>query len=215
MNLTLNDKLSFIGIRVNTNQKLKKSEHIDIEKTIIESVLEFNKDLRLASLIFTWIKVHGNYVITEKLQKLFYKLSSPEMVSIYWFSALAVFAHEHCNYKWKKLITKPKSEVFLFNEEITRSAVKLKGENTLLKKYNFILPENTLRIREMDVLSIKELLKNNLQYKNRYLYGPSWRADIITAIEKGAKNPTEISKLTGCSYEPAHRVFREYSLATG
>ena len=53
----------------------------------------------------------------------------------------------------------------------------------------------------------------NRQYRNRYLYGPSWRADIVTAIESGATSPAEIVRRLGCSYEPAHRVFREYALA--
>ena len=76
-----------------------------------------------------------------------------------------------------------------------------------------LIAEGSLRIREDDVLPPAVLAKKNKQYRNRLLYGPSWRADIITAIENGAKNPTEISKSIGCSYEPAYRVFTEYSLA--
>ena len=48
-----------------------------------------------------------------------------------------------------------------------------------------------------------------LAYKNRLIYGAQWRADIITAIERGAKTPIEISRMCGASYEPCHRVLSE------
>jgi hypothetical protein len=76
-----------------------------------------------------------------------------------------------------------------------------------------IVPTVAIRIRERDVLTPQELAQINRQYRNRYLYGPSWRADIITAIESGAASPSEVMRMAGCSYEPAHRVFREYRLA--
>ena len=59
----------------------------------------------------------------------------------------------------------------------------------------------------------KELAHDTQQCRNRLLYGASWRADIIAAIEQGAANPFIISKTLGCSYEPAHRIFREYQIA--
>jgi hypothetical protein len=60
----------------------------------------------------------------------------------------------------------------------------------------------------------EELVKVNQQYRNRYLYGPNWRADIITAIESGLTSPTQIMRRVGCSYEPAHRVWREWQIAS-
>jgi hypothetical protein len=54
----------------------------------------------------------------------------------------------------------------------------------------------------------------NLQHRNRYPYGPSWRADIVTAIESGLDSPAAIARRVGCSYEPAHRVPREWRVAT-
>jgi hypothetical protein len=59
----------------------------------------------------------------------------------------------------------------------------------------------------------EELLKINLQFRNRLIYGANWRADIITAIQMGIDNPNKIKELIGCSYEPANRIFKEYSMA--
>ena len=104
--------------------------------------------------------------------------------------------------------------VYLFDPEVSQSAIDRKGEIPWLKKVGFLVPKGSLRIREGDVMNPKELAQVNLQYKNRYLYGPSWRADIITAIESGLNSPAAIVARVGCSYEPAHRVLREWKVAT-
>lgn len=215
MNLTFNDKLNGLGIRITGSAPLKRPQKfgIDIEQTLIEALLQFPGDARLVSLIFSWIKVHGAYVIVEKLAKYTSRYPEKEYPSMRWISALAAFAFDNGYYKWKKLIRRSKNPVFLFPKEITKSAIGLKGSVSYLEKLNFFIPKDAIRIREDDVLSPSELIKWNRQYRNRYLYGASWRADIITAIESGLKSPVEISRLIGCSYEPAYRIFREYLLA--
>src|SRR5262249_47629716 len=99
--------------------------------------------------------------------------------------------------------------------ELLESSIQFQGSDEELKKHGILVPKKLLRIRPEDVLTEVELSKSNPQYKNRLLFGACWRADIITAIEAGVENPSQISRLLGCSYEPAHRVFREYQLARG
>ena len=78
----------------------------------------------------------------------------------------------------------------------------------------FLIPKNSIRVRETDVAPKKKLIQENLQYKNRYVYGANWRADIITAIQLlEFENPYQITKAIGCSYPSAHRVFNDYKLA--
>lgn len=217
MSLNLNSKLKKIGFGITTNDdelKKIKSCFVDLEQTIIDTLLAIESDPRLISLLFSWIKVHGNYVIVEKLKKISLPYSPAKYPQIRWLSGIAAFAYEHCSTRWKKLIVKYQGPFYLYSPEITASAIQLKGKVEWLDKLGFILPSQSLRIREEDVLTPKELIKINHQYKNRYLYGASWRADIITAIELGLKNPTKISHLLSCSYEPAHRVFYEYKMAT-
>ena len=61
------------------------------------------------------------------------------------------------------------------------------------------------------ISSLEHLTKNNIFYKNRLLFGSNWRADIISCIQKGEENPSQIKKRLHCSYETAHRVFSDYS----
>ena len=202
-----NRKLAWIGIRV-----AGEVHSDDIEKIFLDAVLECSKDYRLASLLFSWMKVHGNYVIVEKLRKLIKKTEMTEEQKL-WTSALAVYGKNNCSHKWKSMITIPEHNSYLFPEKMSKSAIKLKGAEEWLEEYRILLPKGSLRIREEDIMKPEQLIKMNHQYKNRYLFGPSWRADIITAIQDGCKTPTAIVNKIGCSYEPAHRIFHEYSMA--
>lgn len=211
MTSSLDARLQAIGIRLASSRKLSPPKaEADIERTILAAVNELPQDLRLASLLFTWVKVHGEYVITEKLAKL---VKSGTVEHRDWLSALAAFAVHNKYHKWSKLIVRRRKPVHLLPLEMSELPIRMRGAEPWLESQGILLPVGSLRIREDDVFGPSELARKNRQYRNRYLYGPSWRADIITAIEAGCTTPTEIKERVGCSYEPAHRVFREYHLA--
>ena len=183
----------------------------DLEATLLEILECIHEDGRLLSLLVSWIKVHGAYVNVEKLRKLSRKAS--EQANI-WLSAMAGFAIAHQMPKWKTLARRQPEPRYFYPPEVADGAIAMKGAIPWLEKLNFRIPNGSIRIRETDVLSPEELAKVHRQYRNRYLYGPSWRADIITAVEEGARTPTEVVKKVGCSYEPAHRVLRELKVAS-
>jgi len=75
-----------------------------------------------------------------------------------------------------------------------------------------------LKISELNKVDEKKITKRllwaqkNIFIHNRILFGCNWRADIISAIEMGSENPTEVKNRLKCSYETAHRVFNDYML---
>lgn len=217
MDSNLDHSLQAIGFRLALSASGYRAPHdvdVDIERTLLDALAELPSDRRLASLLFTWVKVHGAHVIVEKLRKLAGPARLDPGTPTIWLSALAAYAIENGDRKWSKLLVKPPRPIFLYPTELTRSAIALKGSIPWLESAGFLLPAGSLRIREDDVLSPAELVRRNRQYRNRYLYGASWRADIITAIEEGHSRPAAIVRRVGCSYEPAHRIFKEYMLAT-
>ncbi|PIS11147.1 MAG: hypothetical protein COT73_05575 [Bdellovibrio sp. CG10_big_fil_rev_8_21_14_0_10_47_8] len=206
-NLSLNDKLKCIGFRLSGGSAIKKnSEWVDIERTLYEASLAVAEDSRLLSLLCSWVSVHGDRVIIEKLMRL-----QREKPSV-WLVAIAVFGFEQGFHKWKRLIKRQKNRVYLIDESLALSAIELKGIEPGMGKYNLMVPRGAIRARERDVLTERELIGINKQYRNRVMFGAAIRADIMTAIEAGIKTPYAIAKIVGCSYEPAHRVFREYQL---
>lgn len=217
--LSLNQKLLLCGFRISIKNPEIPDKNLscfdfDLEETLILSAYEAENDFRLLSLLATWITVHGEYVIVEKFFKKLkefekYRGSTPTVLNL-----LAAVAVEAGSSKWKKWITcssqKPEYPV---NEALLKSSIEYQGYNEDLASYGILVPAKFLRIRTEDVFSIEELAKNNRQYRNRLIYGASWRADIISAIEIGLQNPSIIARTIGCSYEPSHRIFQEYSLA--
>lgn len=207
-NLSLDQKLSYIGVQLAGVEKIKYFQWIDIENTLYVASLEVSKDSRLFSLLCSWVSVHGDYVIIEKLMKLQKKQNSP------WLVAVAICALNMGFHQWKRLIVKQKGLRALVDTDLALSSIALKGEEANFRKFGFLIPKGIIRIRPSDIRTSEQLIKGNLQYRNRLLFGASWRADIVTAINMGSKNPYQIAKILGCSYEPAHRIFKEYFLAT-
>jgi len=208
-NLTLDQKLSYMGVQLANFKKLNSLGWVDIENTLHEASFEVAHDSRLFPLLCSWVSVHGDYVVIEKLMKLQKKKNSP------WLVAIAICAVNLGFHQWKRLVKKQKGPLALVSIDLALSSISFKGEEPGFKKYGFLVPRGSLRVRASDAQTPERLVKKNPQYRNRLLFGASWRADIITAIEMGMKTPYQISKTLGCSYEPAHRIFKEYSLATG
>lgn len=205
-----------IGFRLaGTEVDQIKPEGVDIESTLLDVICAFAEDYRIASVLMSWIKVHGNYVIVEKLIKLYEKACKEAAKPFPWMTLIAAWSVE-CGYnKWRKLVKKEVGPVYLYDPEISESAIRRKGLMSWLEPLGFRVPEKSLRIRETDVLTPKELIQFNPQYRNRYIFGASWRADIATAIQNGIATPMEISRAVGCSYEPAYRISHDYMLAMG
>ena len=216
MNLSLNNKLSAVGFRLSLRNARKPTRKelalIDIENTLIEAARAVPQDSKLFSLLCSWVLVHGDYVIVEKLFKKTKQLE-PSDVAKDWIMALAVFAKSRGYHNWGRWTKKLRKPLYAFDRELTLSAIARKSAMKDFEKYGIYIPEGSLRVRADDALTPTELAQDNRQYRNRLLYGASWRADIITAIQLGGLNPFAISKSLGCSYEPAHRVFREYQIA--
>jgi hypothetical protein len=213
--ICLNQKLSLIGIRISYSEKDYEVStttcfDYDIEETLILAAFEATQDYRLLSLLLSWVKIHGDYVIVEKLFK---KLKEFEKYKgqTHIMNMLAVQAVLSGFLKWKKWVTSSKDKpIYPFIDESFKSSIEYQGANEDFAKFGVQIPKKFLRIRDSDIFSIEELAKSNIQYRNRLIYGSSWRADIIAAIEFGFKNPSIIARTVGCSYEPSHRIFNEY-----
>lgn len=207
------DDLVCMGMRFDSESlQTACSRNVDIETMILDIVEVFPEDTRLVSVFLSWIKVHGNYVIVEKLAKFATQRTKEQGGDLPWLSMTAAWAVECGYHKWKKLVRPVTKPTYLYPKMMSEGAIKIKGITPWLETLGFRIPQNSIRIREEDVMPPKKLVRYNLQYRNRYLYGPSWRADIITAIQRGIISPAEISRVVGCSYEPAYRIKREYCI---
>lgn len=209
--LSARKKLESIGLRISEASVVDQS--IDIEDALVTAIVSIDKDPELLGLILSWILVHGNYVIVEKLAKYARRYKADEQPGILWMTAVASFAF-HCGlHKWKKLKQVASKRIYFPSETEAENLLKTEGSVIWLdEESNIVIPAGAVKIDAKYVISPIELMKRHEQFRNRYLYGVSWRSDIITAIENGMNSPTKIARELGCSYEPAHRILREYRL---
>lgn len=211
--LTLEERLSAIGVMTTSRNLFKKERDlVDIERTLADFFVllaESEDAIRLLSPVFSWIEHHAQYVIVEKLLKILNELkASGDDAS---FAALAGrFAVKNGFRNWAKLSTlvgpKPKS---VGPAELAASLVLLRGEEEWSKGCGVILPKGVLETNSKWTLQREALAKINRQYRNRLIYGTQARADIITAVELGARTPAQAVRLSGASYEPCHRVMSD------
>jgi hypothetical protein len=196
----------------------KDREQVDIETTLADSFVALGQGeahLRLLNPVFTWIEVHAAAVIVEKLLKVLVKLNEAgEDIS---YGALAArFALSKGHRKWavlQSITAASKQQKTVGPPEMSESLLKLRGEEEWSRGSGFTLPRGVIGTDSKWTLSREALAAVNRQYRNRLIYGPQWRADIVTAVERGATTAAEASRLSGASYEPCHRILDELAAA--
>ena len=219
INLTLEERLAALGIMVSARLLTKaERDSVDIEETLSEAFVAIGNDenyFRFLSPLFSWIEIHADSVIVEKLLKINKRLQKPSS-NLSLFSLAACFAVK-CGFRnWARLliISEIESGGAIFGpRDLVESLLQLRGEEEWAKKCGVRLPKGVLTTNSKWVLSKEALARTNRQYRNRLIYGPQWRADIINALELGARTPAEASRISGASYEPCHRVLRELTAA--
>lgn len=196
-----------IGVEISGTKPNRKA---DIERTILEaSALVDSGDRRILGLLASWILVHGALVWVGKLKRLLTdeKLGNQQVIS-----ALSFLALEHGFHEWKTLARKY-PERALWDSDATRAAIDLKGAEPIFLRAGIMIPEGFLRIRSNDILPLEKLSKAHLQVRLRLIFGTNLRADAVFYLASGVSSPSELMRKIGCSYEPAHRVWKDLKAA--
>lgn len=217
---TLDTALATLGIRLfGIDGELSSAAYPigqDLERTLLYAAVDLSlgKDARLFSLLASWIHVHGDRVLIEKLARLRTAYENDTGDDAPWLKALAYFAVD-CGFNRWKLLAHPANEKHVLPPTaLTNAFVKAKGRvKWLPTSSKLVIARDTARIRAEDVLTVPELARQNRQYRNRWKYGACLRADIVTEVESGSVAPYRIAKKLCCTYEPARRIVAELLLA--
>lgn len=183
----------------------------NIEDTLIyASELGMDEyDLRVLSVLTTWLGVHHAYINADRLVKVIAEHPS-ERVRAYW-SAIADWlerdrrlARLRTDYQGPRLDILPAGTDF----QISRKGEDSRFLNTALR-----VPDGVLRERASDVLPPEVLVQRHPGYRNRVLMGPSWRADVWTALERAPElSVAEAARASYASFATAWEVLQAFKL---
>lgn len=211
--LSFTEKLSAIGISLSGSEPIGSRDlFVDIESTLAEALITIHhhKDnLRLLTLVLTWVEVHGWCVIQEKLKKYLQNISSDELKSSY-ASLIGAFAISRKLKSWEHLLSyAPEAGSSILDISIP-TAINLRGREDWASIAKFNISTGSLKTNLKWVLSRSQLAAHSVQYKNRLVLGPNWRADVLTSVHFGATRAADVQKLLPISKEPANRIIKDF-----
>jgi len=180
----------------------------DIEGTLVHAseVGMEEHDLRVLSVLATWFGVHHAHVNADRLVKAH---DSARVRA--WWSALATWQAR--DRRFARLVAGHRGAALDLLPVGTAFQLGRRGEDERFRGSALRVPRGTLRDRADDVLSPEELVRLHAGYRNRVLMGPSWRADVWTALEKAPDvSVSEIARRVSCSFATAWEAAQDFKL---
>jgi len=183
----------------------------DIEATLVHaSQLGMDDgDLRVLSVLTTWLGVHQAHVNADRLVRLATAETS-ERVRAYWAAIASWLAKDRRLARLNATYDGPRVDLLPVGTDFQ---LKRRGEDPRFIGSKLKVPTGTLRDREDDVLSPEALARRHAGYRNRLLIGPSWRADVWTVLERSPDlSVAEVARRAACSFATAWQVVRDFKV---
>lgn len=183
----------------------------DIESTLLHaSALGMEEgDLRVLAVLTTWLGVHHTHVNADRLVRLVGTHPS-ERVRAYW-AAIAMWLKK--DRRLARLADAYEGAPLGLLPTGTEFQVQRRGEDERFIASKLRVPKGTLRDRHGDVASPEALVQRHAGYRNRVLMGPSFRADVWTAIQQAPhQSIADIARTASCSFAAAWQTAQDYRL---
>lgn len=183
----------------------------DIETTLVfASAAGMDEgDLRVLSVLTTWLGVHHTHVNADRLVRLV-SVQPSERVRAYW-AAIASWLHKDRRFgRLLALYEGPSVELLPTG---TAFQIQRRGEDPRFVGSKLRAPSGTLRDRAADVLRPEVLVRRHAGYRNRVLMGPSFRADVWTVLEKTpGLSVADVARRAACSFATAWQAVQDFRL---
>ncbi len=205
------DELTARMVGIGMNFAATAKPDADIESTLVHaSVLGMDEgDLRVLAVLTTWLGVHHTHVNADRLVRLV-GANPSERVRAYW-SAVATWLGK--DRRLARLVVAYAGPPVELLPTGTEFQVKRRGEDERFTGSRLRVPKGTLRDRQEDVLSPEVLVRRHAGYRNRVLMGPSFRADVWTALEHAPDlSIADVARKASCSFATAWQAAQDFRL---
>jgi hypothetical protein len=196
---------------IGMNFAVEPNTEAPIEETLVyaSSLGLDDGDLRVLSVLTTWLGVHAAHVNADRLVRCASAHTSTR-VRAYWAAIARWLAKDRRFARLAKLHEGPPIDCLPVGTEFQ---IARRGEDDRFAGSRFRVPAGTLRHRDADVLSPEALVRRHVGYRNRVCMGPTWRADVWTVLERTPElSVAEAARRTGCSFAAAWQVAQDFSL---
>lgn len=200
---------AMVGIGMRFSEKRKREPNI--EDTLLAASIEGmeNDDLRVLSVLVTWIQVHHPWINADRLTRAVSSEQAPR-VRAFWAAVATWLKKDRRFARMAKLYARPRVDVLKVGTDFQ---IKRKGEDPRFQDTPLRVPAGVLRDRQSDVLTPSELARIHRTYRQRILVGPTYRADMWAALESEPKlSPTELARRTYGSFATAWQVKQDFAI---
>lgn len=198
-----------VGIGMNFAAEANPSAPIEETLVHASAVGIDGHDLRALSVLTTWVGVHYGHINADRLVRRVSEHGS-DRVHVYWAAVAHWLSKDRRFARLTKLHDGPPVDLLPVGTDFQ---IARRGEDERFAGSPLRVPAGTLRDRDADVLSPEALVRRHAGYRNRVLIGPTWRADVWTALEKEPDvSVAEAARRAGCSFATAWQVVQDFRI---
>ncbi len=205
------DELTARMAGIGMNFAARAQPDADIEGTLLHaSVVGMDQgDLRVLAVLTAWLGVHHAHVNADRLVRLVVAHPS-KRVRAYW-AAVAKWLEK--DRRLARIAGASGGVPIDLLPTGTAFQLQRRGEDERFTGSGLRVPKGTLRDRPGDVLSPEVLVRRHAGYRNRVLMGPSFRADVWTALEHApGLSVADVARKAACSFATAWQAAQDYRL---
>jgi hypothetical protein len=184
----------------------------NIENTIFSSVFHSlrNQDFRVLAMVTLWLEKHSFILNASRIVKLINRYKDYVPIFRYWVAFSQWHSSDHRFQILRKQIS-TYDRVGLYSG--AKFLAEKNGQDFRFEKTCLIVPDKLLSKKDWLVLDPKNLANFNDDYKWRLIIGPTFRADMWSALVNDSTLPAaKLARLTYGSYATAHRVKKEFEI---
>ncbi len=198
-------------VGIGMNFAAEAQSDAEIESTLFHaSVVGMDEaDFRVLAVLTTWFGMHHTHVNADRLIRLVGAHPS-ERVRAYWSSVATWLTKDR---RFARLVVAHAGAPVDLLPTGSEFQLKRRGEDERFIGSKLRVPKGALRDRHEDVLSPETLIRRHAGYRNRVLMGPSFRADVWTALEHAPNlSVADVARTANCSFATAWQVAQDYRL---
>lgn len=196
---------------IGMNFAAEPNEEAPIEETLVHasSLGMDDGDLRVLSVLTTWLGVHAAHVNADRLVRCVSDHASAR-VRTYWAAVARWLGKDRRFSRLAKLHEGPAIDLLPVGTDFQ---IARRGEDERFAGSALRVPAGSLRDRDADVLSPELLVRRHAGYRNRVRMGPTWRADVWSVLERAPElSVAEVARRAGCSFATAWHVVQDFTL---